>query len=46
MLIMRTLDPYAHNEYILVYVHTTLAPENEPSFAWLRKVARDRKSVV
>ena len=40
MLIMRTLDPYAHNEYILVYVHTTLAPENEPSFAWLRKVGR------
>ena len=38
MLIMRTLDPYAHNEYILIYVHTTLAPENEPSFAWLRKV--------
>ena len=40
MLIMRTLDPYAANEYILVYVHTTLAPENEPSFAWLRKVGR------
>ena len=38
MLILRTLDPYVHNEYIIVYVHTTLAPENEPSFAWLRKV--------
>ena len=38
MLIMRTLEPHVHNEYIVIYVHTTLSPENEPSFGWLRKV--------
>ena len=38
MHLMRQLDPYMHNEYIIVYIHTTLSPENEPPFAWLRKV--------
>ena len=33
-----TLDAHAHSSYIIVYLHTTLSPENEPSFAWLRKV--------
>ena len=38
MHIMRTLDSYVHSAYVIVYVHTTLSPENEPPFAWLRKV--------
>lgn len=38
MHIMRTLDAHVHGGYIIVYVHTSLTPENEPSFAWLRKV--------
>eukprot|EP00966_Prymnesium_polylepis_P247311 5718691-Prymnesium_polylepis.1 len=38
MHLMRTLDPHMHSEYIVVYVHTTLSPENEPPLAWLRKV--------
>ena len=36
MLIMRTLERTSTN--IVIYVHTTLSPENEPSFGWLRKV--------
>ena len=38
MHIMRTLDAYVHAGYIIVYIHTTLSPENEPPMAWLRKV--------
>ena len=38
MHIMRTLDGAVHAGYVIVYVHTTLSPENEPSFAWLKKV--------
>ena len=38
MHIMRTLDAYVHSGYIIIYIHTTLSPENEPPFAWLRKV--------
>ena len=38
MHIMRTLDRYVQSAYIIVYIHTTLSPENEPPFAWLRKV--------
>ena len=33
---------FAHNgicsEYIVVYIHTALSPENEPPLAWFRKV--------
>ena len=38
MHIMRTLDPYAHSEFSIIYVHTKLSPENEPPVAWLRKM--------
>ena len=38
MCVTGTLDAHAHSSYIIVYLHTTLSPENEPSFAWLRKV--------
>merc|ERR1719421_2124214 len=30
MYLMRTLDAHAYAEYIVIYVHTTLSPENEP----------------
>ena len=38
MHLMRTLDAYVHSEYIVVYIHTALSPENEPPLGWLRKV--------
>ena len=38
MHLMRTLDAHVHAGYIIIYIHTTLSPENEPPFAWLRKV--------
>ena len=30
--------PTDRQGYMIIYIHTTLSPENEPSFAWLRKV--------
>jgi hypothetical protein len=38
MYLMRTLDAHKHAGYIIIYIHTKLSPENEPAFAWLRRV--------
>ena len=38
MHLLRTLDAHVHSGYVIVYVHTTLSPENEPRLAWLRKM--------
>ena len=38
MHLTRTLDAHVYAGYSIIYIHTTLSPENEPPFAWLRKV--------
>lgn len=36
LLLIKVLDPIVEKDYVLVYVHSNFARENQPDFAWLR----------
>ncbi|KAH3759462.1 Rho GTPase-activating protein 8 [Pelomyxa schiedti] len=35
---IRTMDSIVSSEFVVVYIHTNMSPDNYPTFSWLKKV--------